>query len=159
MAFLEKRGGLVPVYVFIFPVNQFARIARRFAVRIAGPKNGRPPRIVVSLFQSRKCAINQLHASITWCDLFRPNFGQKTPEIISVHDVWEPWKQVLLASRDVIISSQFTARIRRGFFTLGDGCWLPNNHRHRVNGVSRGGGQTVFNQILTRFHGIRLKSG
>ena len=27
-------------------------------------------------------------------------------EIISVHDVWEPLKQVLLASRDVIISSQ-----------------------------------------------------
>ena len=51
--------------------------------------------------------------------------AQKTPEIISVHDVWEPWKQALLASRDVIISSQFAARIRRGFFTLGDGCWLP----------------------------------
>ena len=47
------------------------------------------------------------------------------PEIISVHDVWEPCKQVLLASRDVIIPSQFAARIRRGFFTLGDGCWLP----------------------------------
>ena len=31
--------------------------------------------------------------------------------------------------------------------------------RHRVNGVGRGGGQAVFNQILTRFHGIRLKSG
>ena len=52
-------------------------------------------------------------------------FGQKTPEIISVHDVWEPWKQALLASRDVIISSQFAAQSCRGFFTLGDGCWLP----------------------------------
>ena len=31
--------------------------------------------------------------------------------------------------------------------------------RHRVNGVGRGGDQTVFNQILTRFHGMRLKSG
>ena len=31
--------------------------------------------------------------------------------------------------------------------------------RHRVNGVGRGGGQTVLNQILTRFHGVRLKSG
>ena len=49
---------------------------------------------------------NQQAASITWCGLFRPNFGQKTPEIISVHDVWEPLKQVLLASCDVIISSQ-----------------------------------------------------
>ena len=35
----------------------------------------------------------------------------------------------------------------------------PQISRHRVNGVGRGGGQTVFNQILTRFHGIRLKSG
>ena len=67
----------------------------------------------------------QQNASITWCDLFRPNFGQKTPKIISVHDVWEPWKQALLASRDVISSSQFAARICRGFFTLGDGCGLP----------------------------------
>ena len=70
--------------------------------------------------------IYQQDASITWCDLFRPKFGQKTPEMISVHDVWEPWKQALLASRDVIISSQFAAQICRGFFTLGDGCWLPN---------------------------------
>ena len=31
--------------------------------------------------------------------------------------------------------------------------------RHRVNGVGRGRGQAVFNQILTRFPGIRLKSG
>ena len=41
--------------------------------------------------------IDQQHASITWCDLFRPNFGKITQEIISVHDVWEPWKQALLA--------------------------------------------------------------
>ena len=34
-------------------------------------------------------------------------------------------KQALLASRDVIISSQFVAQICRGFFTLGAGCWLP----------------------------------
>ena len=39
-------------------------------------------------------------------------FGQisdgkkKTREIISAHDVWEPLKQALLASRDVIVSSQ-----------------------------------------------------
>ena len=31
--------------------------------------------------------------------------------------------------------------------------------RQQVNGVARGGGQAVFNQILTRFHGIWLKSG
>ena len=32
-------------------------------------------------------------------------------------------------------------------------------NRHRVNGVGRGQGQAVLDQILTRFHGIRLKSG
>ena len=57
-------------------------------------------------------------------------FGQmsarKRPEIISVHDVWEPLKQVLLASRDVIISSQICGSNVQRFFTLGDGCWLPN---------------------------------
>ena len=35
----------------------------------------------------------------------------------------------------------------------------PPHSRHRVNGVGREGGQAVFNQILNRFHGIRLKSG
>ena len=34
-------------------------------------------------------------------------------------------KKRFLASRDVIISSQFAVQIWRGFFTLGDGCWLP----------------------------------
>ena len=33
------------------------------------------------------------------------------------------------------------------------------NFRHRASGVGRGGGQAVPNQILNRFHGIRLKSG
>ena len=70
-------------------------------------------------------ASNQQAASNTWCDFFRPNFGQKTPEIISVHDVWEPLKQVLWASRDVIISSQICGSNVQRFFTLGDGCWLP----------------------------------
>ena len=35
---------------------------------------------------------------------------------------------------------------------------LEHINRHRLNGVGRGGGQPVVNQILTRFHGIRLKS-
>ena len=56
-------------------------------------------------------------------------FGQisarKRPEIISVHDVWEPLKRVLLASRDVIVSSQICGSNVQRFFTLGDGCWLP----------------------------------
>ena len=67
----------------------------------------------------------QQHASITWCDFFRPNFGQKTQDFISVHDVWEPLKQALLALRDVIISSQICVSKFQKLFTLGDGCWLP----------------------------------
>ena len=47
------------------------------------------------------------------------------PKLITSHDVLEPLKQVLLASRDVIISGQkFGSKLQR-FFTLGDGCWLP----------------------------------
>ena len=46
---------------------------------------------------------NRQEASITWCDLFWPKFGQK---MISLHDVLEPLKQALFASRDVINSSQ-----------------------------------------------------
>ena len=46
--------------------------------------------------------------------------------MISVHDVWEPLKEALLASRDVIISSQICVSKLQRFFTLGDGCWLPN---------------------------------
>ena len=97
-------------------------------------KSFSPPKICSTkklFFTARLCIWrcrdhwNQQDASITWCDPFRPNFGKKTSEIISVRDAWEPWKQALLASRDVMISSQFAARIRRGFFTLGDGCWLP----------------------------------
>ena len=65
--------------------------------------------------------------SITWCDLFRPKFGQKTQEMISVHDVWEPLKQALLASPDVIISSQICVSKLQRFFTEGDGCWLPKS--------------------------------
>ena len=36
-----------------------------------------------------------------------------------------PLKQALLASRDVIISSQICVLKFHRFFTLGDGCWLP----------------------------------
>ena len=45
--------------------------------------------------------------------------------MISVHDVWEPLKQALWASRDVIISGQICVSKLQRFFTLGDGCWLP----------------------------------
>ena len=47
------------------------------------------------------------------------------PKIISLHDVLEPLKRALLASRDVIISSQICGSNLQKVFTLGDGCWLP----------------------------------
>ena len=56
-------------------------------------------------------AKNRRQASITWCDLFWPKFGQKMPKIITSHDVLEPLKQVLSTSRDVIISGQFAVQI------------------------------------------------
>ena len=63
--------------------------------------------------------ISRQKASITWCDL-------SWPKIISLHDVLEPLKQALLASRDVILSSQICGSKLPKVFTLGDGCWLPN---------------------------------
>ena len=66
-----------------------------------------------------------MKASITWCDLFWPKFAKKMPKIISLHDVLEPLKQALLASRDVNISSQICGSKLQKVFTLGDGCWLP----------------------------------
>ena len=47
------------------------------------------------------------------------------PKIISLHDVLEPLKQALLASRDMIISSQSCGSNLQKVFTLGDGGWLP----------------------------------
>ena len=69
--------------------------------------------------------ISQQHASITWCDLFRPNFGQKNAR--NYFCTWRPgaFKTSILASRDVIISSQICVSKFQSFFTLGDGCWLP----------------------------------
>ena len=53
------------------------------------------------------------------------NLAKKCQKIISLHDVLEPLKQALVASRDVIISSQIWAQIWQKVFTLGNGCWLP----------------------------------
>ena len=72
-------------------------------------------------------------ASITWCDLFRPKCAQKTPRLITSHDVLEPLKQVVSASRDVIISGQIWGLKLQSVFTLGDGCWLPSIVRHPRN--------------------------
>ena len=51
------------------------------------------------------------------------------PKIISLHDVLEPLKQALLASRDVIISGQICGSKLQRVFTLRDGCWLPKKSR------------------------------
>ena len=68
---------------------------------------------------------NRQKASIMWCDLFRPKVGPKKPKIITSHDVLEPSKKVLSASRDVMISGQIRGSKLQRVFTLGDGCWLP----------------------------------
>ena len=46
--------------------------------------------------------------------------------MITSHDILEPLKQVLSASRDVTISGQICGSNRGKFIRLGDGCWLPN---------------------------------
>ena len=56
-------------------------------------------------------------------------FGQKKVgkrQSTTSHDVLEPLKQALLASRDVIIAIQtFGSKLQR-VFELGGGLWLPN---------------------------------
>ena len=44
--------------------------------------------------------------------------------MITSHDVLEPLKQVLSASRDVIVSGQICGSKLQKVFTLGDRCWL-----------------------------------
>ena len=68
------------------------------------------------------------------------------PKIISLHDVLEPFKKALLASRDVIISSQICGSNLQKVFTLGDGCWLPTLVRN--SGVG-GGGQNWILSLQT----------
>ena len=92
----------------------------------------------------KKEHINRQEASITWCDLFWPKFGQKMPKSISLHDVLEPLKQALWASRDVIISSQICGSKLQKVFTLGDGCWLPNKQNSQeISGKGRDSPGTV----------------
>ena len=104
----------MPVYVFIFK--------QMFAGNSIVLCCDRPLKICLTLIA---VANDRQQASITWCDLFWPKFGQKMPKTISLHDVLEPSKQALLASRDVIISSQICGSNLQKVFTLGDGCWLP----------------------------------
>ena len=56
---------------------------------------------------------------------FRPKNVEKSVKKCCKHDVLEPLKQALLASRDVMISSQHFGSKWQRAFTLGDGCLLP----------------------------------
>ena len=49
------------------------------------------------------------------------------PQMITSHDALEPVKQVLSASRGVIIFGQICGSKLQRVFTLGDGCWLPKS--------------------------------
>ena len=91
-----------------------------FILPVLRPKAWTP--VVIKKWVSQ---FDRQEASITWCDLFRPKFGQKMPKISSLHDVLEPLKQALSASRDVVISSLICGSNLQKKFTLGDGCWLP----------------------------------
>ena len=87
---------------------------------------------------------------------------------ISLHDVLEPLKQALLASRDVIISSQSCGSKLQKVFTLGDGCWLPNKEFwwdtspyviEFFRGRPRGGRQLCFTfQVLQTLYSKRQKN-
>ena len=109
----------------------------------------------------------QQDTSITWCDVFRPTSAQKLPETITSHDVLEPLKEALLASRDVIISSQNCGSNRRRLFTLSDACCLPRNTAKSYDleascgifgGALRGFYQGNLGSVRPTFNAIRLKS-
>ena len=73
-------------------------------------------------------AIVRQEASITWCDLFRPKFGQKTPNITTSHDVLEPLKQVLWAYHVMWKWSWVSAeRIWGEFFRFGLASFQENS--------------------------------
>ena len=124
---LKIRSYLLdPILFSHFPAS--ANIRSDLKNKIAGASGLLPVVLLVrrgllGSFLSIIC--NRQEASITWCHLFWPKFGQKMPKFISLHDVLEPLKQALLASRDVKISSQICGSNLQKVFTLGDGCWLP----------------------------------
>ena len=60
------------------------------------------------------------------------DFAHLRPKLITSHDVLEPLKQVLSASRDVIIAGQICGSKLERVFALGDGCWLPTLAPYRA---------------------------
>ena len=73
-------------------------------------------------FNSESCSENTPEFSQRDVIFFGQISAKKKQEVISVHDVWEALKQAILASRDVIISSQICVSKFQSFFTLGDRC-------------------------------------
>ena len=102
------RLHIVPIYRMILKGNSL----RKLCVWCSKPALALEP----------KPSAARIH-HVVWS--FPAKFWPKKPEISSVHAVWEPLKQALLASRDVIISSQICVSKLQRFLTLGDGCWLP----------------------------------
>ena len=89
----------------VLPLNPSQKQIRR----VTGRESGSPPELL---------EISSMHP--TRDVVFSGQIlAQKKPEIISVHDVWEQLKQALLASRDVIISSQIRALKLQRFFISG----------------------------------------
>ena len=119
---LKKPFSICTNHLRVLELNPFFanRVSGHHTLRITGLRR------LQSFTPIARPLSNQQEASVTWCDGFRRKFGKKkTPEFISVYDVWEPLKQALLASPDVIISSQICVSKLQRFFTLGDRCWLP----------------------------------
>ena len=74
--------------------------------------------------------------------------SKKMPKIVTSHEVLEPLEQVLLASRDVMISGLiFGSKLQR-VFTLGDGCWLPKK---------KGTLEAIFRPFLNLSKGQRAR--
>ena len=87
---------------------------------------------------------------------FGQNLSPKTLKIITSHDVLQPLKQALWASRDVIISGQICGSKLQRVFTSGDGCWLPITTQaflHQLGGlivqISRGNCPTPKIRMLS----------
>ena len=77
----------------------------------------------------------QQETSITWCDLSRPRNTQRKARCDRITWRLEPLREALLASGDVIISSQIWGSELQRVFTLDDGCRLPIDLWHALDGT------------------------
>ena len=127
---LEKLGVAAVQTVFMMVQKT---LGRRFAAWVqktfytlsqplSGSSLSSAPRFAGSASEERKNsrqyypgAFVRQEASITRCDLFRPKFGQKMPQMITSHHLLEPLKQVLSASRDVFFWPNLRLEVAEGF--------------------------------------------